>query len=99
VVIPHGNPWVVLMRSQKVKVGTVGSETLAVVVEGSDHAFRFGDAVDAVAVAVVTVAGVFVDVVAEVNDVVDRVLAYWISVGVEEAECWCCVSWYSGDLE
>lgn len=98
-VIPDRDPWVVLMRSEEIKISTVGSETLAVVVEGSDHAFGFGDAVDAVAVAVVTVAGVFVDVVAEVNDVVDRVLAYWVSVGVEEAECWCCVSWYSGDLD
>jgi hypothetical protein len=73
--------------SEKIEIGAVGSETLAVVVEGGDDTFRLGDAVDAVAVAVVTVAGVFVDVVTKVDDVVDRVLANRVSVGVEEAEC------------
>jgi hypothetical protein len=87
VVIPDGDPRVVLVRSEKIEIGAVGSETLAVVVEGGDDTFRLGDAVDAVAVAVVTVAGVFVDVVTKVDDVVDRVLANRVSVGVEEAEC------------
>jgi hypothetical protein len=87
VVVPDRNPGVVLVRGEKIEIGAVGSETLAVVVEGGDDAFGLGDAVDAVAVAVVTVAGVLVDVVTEVNDVVDRVLSYGVSVGVEEAEC------------
>jgi hypothetical protein len=87
VVVPDRDPRVVLVRSEKIEIGAVGSETLAVVVEGGDDAFGLGDAVDAVAVAVVTVAGVFVDVVTEVDDVVDRVLSYRVSVGVEEAEC------------
>jgi hypothetical protein len=87
VVIPDGDPRVVLVRSEKIEIGAVGSETLAVVVEGGDDTFGLGDAVDAVAVAVVTVAGVFVDVVTKVDDVVDRVLSYRVSVGIEEAEC------------
>jgi hypothetical protein len=86
-VIPDGDPRVVLVRSEKIEIGAVGSETLAVVVEGGDDTFGLGDAVDAVAVAVVTVAGVFVDVVTKVDDVVDRVLSYRVSVGIEEAEC------------
>jgi hypothetical protein len=92
VVIPNRDPWVVLVRSQKVEIGTVGSEAFAVVVEGGDDTFGFGNAVDAVAIAVVTIACVFVDVVAEVDYVVDRVFANGVSVGVEEAECWVCVS-------
>jgi hypothetical protein len=87
VVVPNRDPWVVLVRSQKIEIGTVGSEAFAVVVEGGDDAFGFGDAVDAVAVAVVTIACVFVDVVAEVDYVVDRVFANRVSVGIEEAEC------------
>jgi hypothetical protein len=87
VVVPDRDPRVVLVGGEKIEIGTVGSETLAVVVEGGDDTFGLGDAVDTVAVAVVTVAGVLVNVVTEVDDVVDRVLSYRVSVGVEEAEC------------
>jgi len=87
VVIPDRNPRVILVGSEEIEIGAVGSETLAVVVEGGDDAFGLGNAVDAVAVAVITVAGVLVNVVAEVDDVVDRVLSHGVSVGVEEAEC------------
>ena len=86
-VIPDRDPRVVLVGSEEIEVGAVGSEALAVIVEGGDDTFGLGDAIDAVAVAIVTVAGVLVDVVAEVDDVVDRVLSHGVSVGVEEAEC------------
>ena len=85
-VIPDRDPRVVLVGSEKIEIGAVGCEALAVVVEGGDDAFGLGDAVDAVAVAVVTVAGVLVDVVTKVDDVVDRVLSYGVSIGVEKAE-------------
>lgn len=91
-IIPDGNPGVVLMGSEKIEIGAVGSETLAVVVEGEDDALGLGNAADAVAVAIVTIACVFVDVVTKVDDVVDRILSHRVSEGIEEAECCNCVS-------
>lgn len=92
VVVPDGDPGVILVGSEKIEIGAVGSETLAVVVEGGDDTLGLGNAVDAVAVAIITVASVLVNVVTKVDDVVDRVLTHRVSEGVEEAEGCQCVS-------
>lgn len=87
-IVPNRNPRVGLMGSEEIEIGAVGSEALAVVVEGGDYAFGLGDTVDAVAVAIITIAGVLVDIITEMDDVVYRVLSHRVSVGIEEAEGW-----------
>ena len=64
-------------------ISPVRGQPLAVVVQGDDFAVRQGDAAVLVAPAVVAV-GVLVDVVAQVDDVVDRVLVDDVTVRVEE---------------
>jgi hypothetical protein len=87
VIIPDRDPGEVLMRGEKIEISAVGGETLTVVVQSGDDSLGLGNTTNAPSITVVTVASVLVNVVAQVNDVVDRVLSHRISVGVEEAEC------------
>jgi hypothetical protein len=69
-VIPHWNPRELLVALDEVKIGTVGSQTLAVVVQSEDLAVRQRDTSDTVAPAIVAIF-VFVDVVSKMNNIVN----------------------------
>ena len=81
-VVPDGDPCVLGVREEQVSVGLVGAVAGAVVVEGVNLAVGEGRAVD------FGVALVLVDVVAQVQDVVDRLFAGGVAVGVEIALGW-----------
>lgn len=85
VVVPDRNPCKLLMAEQQVQIGAVSGIPLAVIVEREDVSVRQRHAANALAPAIFAVL-VLVDVVAQVNDVVDRVLAGRVSVCIEEAE-------------
>lgn len=73
------------MAQQKILIRPIRSEPLSVVIECVDLTVREGDATEALSVTIFTV-GIFIDVVSKVDDIVNRVLAGWIAVGVEETE-------------
>ena len=82
-VIPDWDPGVLLMRKEKIQVSPVLGESRPVIIKGEDDVVWLRNTVDAVTVTIVSVTGVLVDVVAKMNNVVDRVLASWVTEGVE----------------
>jgi len=86
VVIPDRDPGELLVRKKKILIGAVSCVSGAVVVQGEDGTLRLRHTADGSTIAVITVSGVLVDVVTKMENVVDRVLACRVSVGVEEAK-------------
>lgn len=78
-VVPDGDPGVLGVGEEEVSVGLVGAVAGAVVVKGVNLAVGEGRAAD------LGGALILVDVVAEVQDVVDRLFAGRVAVGVEVA--------------
>jgi hypothetical protein len=85
VVIPNWDPWKSLVAGEKIQVSPVGGKTLPVVIETEDLLVREGHSADTLAIAVVPIF-VFIDVVSQVDNVVDRVFACSIAVCVEETK-------------
>jgi hypothetical protein len=77
-VIPDRDPRELLVTGEQVQVRTVGSKSLAVVVQTVDLLVRLWNATDRVSPAVVAVL-VLINVVTKMNNVVDGVLCifYW----------------------
>jgi hypothetical protein len=73
-VIPHWNPWELLVAGHKIQISAVCCNSLTVVVKSQDLPVRQRNASHTVAPAIVSVL-VLVDVVSEVNDIVYRVLS------------------------
>lgn len=85
-VVPDRDPRECLMAQEQVLVCTVGRKPLTIIVERVDDAFGRWNAVDGVAISVVSVTGILVDVIAKMENIVNAVFAGWIAVSVEEAE-------------
>jgi len=73
VIVPNRNPRELLVASNEIKVGTVRRKPLSVVVKSEDFTVWLRNAAKRVAPAVISIL-VFVDVVTEMNDVINRVL-------------------------
>ncbi len=97
VVIPDRDPWEVLVASNQIQVGTVCGVALAVIIKRIDLSIWQWDTTNSLSPAVIAIS-VFVDIVTKVKNVVDGVLADWISVGVEEAE-WVVAAGVDGQVD
>lgn len=72
-IIPDWDPGEILVALEEVKISTISRMALAIVVKGENLVVRQGNATKRATVAVVAIL-VFVDIVPEMNDVVNRVL-------------------------
>ena len=90
-IIPNRDPREHLLAQLQIGVCLVGSMSFAIIIEGEYVPVWKRHAVDRISPAIgETISGVaafvFIDIVAEVDDVIDRILPYRVSVGIEEAE-------------
>jgi hypothetical protein len=72
-VIPNRDPGELLVAGHQVKIGAVGGNSLAIVVEGVDLLVWERNAADGLTPAVVSV-GIFIYVVSEMDNIINRVL-------------------------
>ena len=86
-VIPHGNPWEVRMRTLQVQIRAIGTQPRTIVIQSeNDSAIWRWHATNAISVAIISRASILVVIIAKMQDIIDAVLAPRVSVSIEEAE-------------
>jgi hypothetical protein len=73
VIVPNRDPWKLLVAGKEIEVGTVCRKPPSVVVKSKDLAVWLRNATKRIAPPVISIL-VFIDVVAKMNDVINRIL-------------------------
>lgn len=72
-IVPDWDPWELLMTGQQVQISAVSGNALPVVVETENLLVREGNPADSLAISVLAI-GIFVNIVSQMYDIVDRIL-------------------------
>ena len=84
-VIPNWYPRESRVTQQEVLVGTICRNALPVIVQGENGSVGQGNPVNTLSIPIIAI-GIFIDVIAQMNDVVDGVFSCRISERIEETK-------------
>lgn len=84
-IIPDWNPSELLVTELEVEIRPVCGMSLAVIVKGEDFSVGQRDPSNSLAPTVIAIL-VLVDIIAEMDNVIHRVFASWVSIRIEETK-------------
>ena len=84
-IIPHRDPGKCLVTQKKIEIGSIGGQSLTIIIQGEDCSVWQRDTVNALTIAILSILRL-VYVVAQMQNIVDRVFASSIAIGIEKAE-------------
>ena len=84
-VIPHGDPRESLMAQEKIQVCSIGCMSFSVVIQRKDRPVRQRNSPNRLTPSIVSIL-VFIKIIAQVKNIIYRVLSSWISIRIEESK-------------